>query len=227
MNIKRQIGAIVILVMGLVIAGCGPGQLLGLTLTSTPTQTMTSTPTATSTTTNTPTATLTPTHTSTNTPSPTITPTPTATLTPSQTPTPSVTPTDTLVPTPTPSPADFASVSVDSPESVTSSGANNRWDFEIVFHEYNGVGVTITQKRMIIYALDGSQWGDENYVDIYGTYGAVTIDIPPFGTDSYETWVNSPDCTLCGATIVIDYIGEDSRGNFVQVNYTTVMQQAD
>ncbi|MHB1355860.1 MAG: hypothetical protein ACYCZF_07765 [Anaerolineae bacterium] len=223
MNRKHRSIALLVLVLGLVVSGCGPGQLLGPTLTTTPTRTLTSTPTATRTLTPTPTSTHTPTNTST----PTITPSPTATLTPSQTPTPSITPTETPVPTITPTPADYASVSVDSPESVTSDGMNNKWTFDIVFHEYNGVGVTITQKRMVIYAQDGSMWGDETFKDIYGTYGKVTIDIPPFGEDSYQTWVNSPNCELCGATIVIDYLGEDERGNPIKVSYTTVMLQGE
>jgi hypothetical protein len=63
----------------LVITGCGPGQLLGPTLT--------------------PTATLTPTPT--HTPTATLTPTPTSTPTPTITPTPTNTPTITLTPLPT------------------------------------------------------------------------------------------------------------------------------
>jgi hypothetical protein len=96
-----------------------------------------------------------------------------------------------------------------------------------MFQEVNGVGVTITQKRMRIYAVNGSVWGDTDYKEIYGTYGRVTINIPPYGTDSYQTWVNSPDCELCGARITIDYLGEDARGNPIQVRYVTGMRKGN
>jgi hypothetical protein len=66
---KRQITAIFVLTLSLVISGCGAGQLFGPTIT--PTLTKTLTPTATLTPTNTPTNT--PTKTPTNTPSPTPT----------------------------------------------------------------------------------------------------------------------------------------------------------
>jgi hypothetical protein len=70
MNGKRQITTVLILVMSLVMSGCGPGQMFGPTVTPTPTLT--------------PTSTLTPTATPTFTPSatPTVTYTPTPTLTP-------------------------------------------------------------------------------------------------------------------------------------------------
>jgi hypothetical protein len=64
MDAKRQIAAVVVLITSLVMSGCGPGQLLGPTVTPTPTLTFTPTPTSTSTPTSTPTLT------------PTITPTP-------------------------------------------------------------------------------------------------------------------------------------------------------
>ena len=79
MKAKQRSSVIYLCVTGLLVisffvSGCGPGQLLGPTLTPTPTNT--STPT------NTPTPTTTPTTT------PTITPAPTATNTPSPTPLP-------------------------------------------------------------------------------------------------------------------------------------------
>jgi hypothetical protein len=80
---------------------------------------------------------------------------------------------------------------------------------------------------MRIYALDGTVWGDDNFEEIYGSYGSVIINIPPYGTDYYETWVNSPDCTLCGAKIIIEYLGEDDRGNPVQVKYVTVLRKGN
>ena len=66
MNTKHKTIAILVLVMSLVMSGCGPGQLLGPTFTSTPTFTLT------------PTTTITP----------TFTPQPTLTFTPSPIPTP-------------------------------------------------------------------------------------------------------------------------------------------
>lgn len=60
--------------LALVVAGCGPGQLLGPTLTPTPTATFTPSPT--------PTPTSTPTPTATPSPTPTLTPTPSLTPTP-------------------------------------------------------------------------------------------------------------------------------------------------
>jgi hypothetical protein len=70
-------------VASLFISSCGPGQLLGPTITPTPTATLTATPTFTAT----PTSTATPTLTPTLTPTPTKTPTPTFTLTPAPSPT--------------------------------------------------------------------------------------------------------------------------------------------
>ena len=227
MNANTRIIVMCILALSLLISGCGPGQLLGPTLTPTSTQTLTLTPTATSSHTPTPTATSTPTNTPTDTLTPTITFTPTITLTPSRTSTPTRTATLTRAPSPTPTPADFANVKVIAPQFVESSGSDHNWTFDIMFQEVNGVGVRIAQKRMRIYALDGTVWGDQNYTDIYGTYGSVIVNIPPYGTDSYETWVNSPDCQLCGGRISIDYLGEDDRGNSVHVNYATVLRKGN
>ena len=58
---KKNISIICCLIINLIISGCGPGQLLGPTLTLTPTITPTFTPSATPTVTFTPTPTLTPT----------------------------------------------------------------------------------------------------------------------------------------------------------------------
>lgn len=74
MNAKQQSAIVFILTLSLLISGCGPGQLLGPTITPTLTQTLTPTATLTPT----PTATLTSTATST----PTIAPTNTPSLTP-------------------------------------------------------------------------------------------------------------------------------------------------
>ena len=71
MKIKK-ITSLVSIAMSLLLSSCGPGQLLGPTITATPT--VTSTATATSTVT--PTLTLSPTITLTSTPLPTLTPTP-------------------------------------------------------------------------------------------------------------------------------------------------------
>jgi len=68
MNTKQQTIAFLVLVMSMVISGCGPGQLLGPTFTPpptftvTPTSTLNSTPTLTPTSTNIPTITPTPLH---------------------------------------------------------------------------------------------------------------------------------------------------------------------
>lgn len=70
MNTKQRTIAICFLAMSLLDTGCGPGQLLGPTLTPTPTPTLMPTPMPTSTNTPTPTST------------PTVTPSPTPTLTP-------------------------------------------------------------------------------------------------------------------------------------------------
>ncbi|MGD0174961.1 MAG: hypothetical protein ABSC61_11145 [Anaerolineales bacterium] len=64
MNTKQRTTALLILVMSLVISGCGPGKLFGPALTPTPTITPTQTPT------------ITPSQTPTQTPSPTSTPVP-------------------------------------------------------------------------------------------------------------------------------------------------------
>src|SRR5262245_15220764 len=70
---KRLICAVLV---AFELSACGPGQILGPTLTNTPTATSTATATATPTATATSTSTPTPTSTSTSTP--TVTPTPTA-----------------------------------------------------------------------------------------------------------------------------------------------------
>ena len=74
---------------------------------------------------------------------------------------------------------------------------------------------TITQKRMRIYATDGEVWGDQAYEKIHDsrTNNSVEIYLPPYEQNSYTSWVNSPKCGLCGATMVIEYEGEDERGN--------------
>lgn len=81
MNTKQRTISILILVMSLVISGCGPGQVFGPTLTPTPSPTETSSPTLT------PTLTLTQTLTLTSTLTLTPTLTLTSTLTPTDTPT--------------------------------------------------------------------------------------------------------------------------------------------
>lgn len=98
MKAKWKIQILSFLMVSMLVAGCGPGQLFGPTLTPTPT------PTATPTWTPTPTSTFTPTSTPTftSTFTPTFTPTPTATATSTDTPTPkpTVAPTRTLAPSP-------------------------------------------------------------------------------------------------------------------------------
>ena len=71
-GLSRQL---VLIIIGLLLSACGPGQLFGPTITPTPTHTPTKTPTIT------PTMTLTPTET----PSPTLTSVPTETPTPTET----------------------------------------------------------------------------------------------------------------------------------------------
>src|SRR5260221_6301490 len=118
MNTKQTFRALLVLVMSLAVAGCGPGQILGQTQTFPPpiaaTPTPTDPPTATPTSTPTYTPTNTPTDTPTATPTSTPTHTPTDTLTPTDTPTdtdtpvpPTDTPTATLTPTPTLDPGVF------------------------------------------------------------------------------------------------------------------------
>ena len=91
MNRKRTTLVISCLALSLIISGCGPGQLLGPTLTPTPTSTATPT--------------LTPTPTLTLTPTPTLTLTPTLTPTATPTITPTFTPTATVIPTQAATPA--------------------------------------------------------------------------------------------------------------------------
>ena len=82
MTTGQRTFAICSLLLSLCVSGCGPGQLLGPTLTPTPTGTFTPTPTFTATHTLTPSRTPSPTATSTATLTPTSPPTLTATATP-------------------------------------------------------------------------------------------------------------------------------------------------
>jgi hypothetical protein len=123
---RGNFGAFILTCACLALTACGPGQLLGPTLTPTATQTSTHTSTATSTSTATPTHT--PTHTSTptftSTATVTLTPTRTATSTITSTPTVTATPTITFTPTPTLRPVQ---VSVGSCESVAAQEGQLVW----------------------------------------------------------------------------------------------------
>lgn len=100
------------------------------------------------------------------------------------------------------------------------------WVFTIRFLELSGTETKIRQKQMRIFATDGTVWGDNSYVDIYDTSkGTTTIDLSRYGTDSYTSWVNSPNCQLCGAKMVLDYAGEDANGQFVSVSTSFVLQK--
>jgi len=150
---------------------------------------------------------------------------PAPTPSPTPTPTPSPTPTPTLTPS-----ADVAKVVIDFPSSLKSQSSYYNikgpvWVFTIEFQEVNGIGAEITQKLMEIYATDGSVWGDRGFEDIVSNSQIVTIKIPPYGTGSYTSFVNSTDCNLCGGTMKLEYQGKDDRGNPVEVNVSFVLEK--
>lgn len=239
--------SLIALALGFLASGC---TVLRLTPTPTATPTTTSRPTrtftptltrtATSTITLTRTPTVTPTVTQTRTPTATrtkfrtrtATATSTHTHTPTVTETPTETPTITLSPTKTRVPGNYAIVVIDFPSTLESRGSYSNingpvWVFEIKFREINGVAATISEKRMCIYALDGTVWGDETFEPIYELNKKVTIRLRPYGEDSYTSWVNSPECQFCGATMIIDYKGEDERGNAINIRVRFLMAKGE
>jgi len=93
------------------------------------------------------------------------------------------------------------------------------WVYRIVFRETNGVGATITQKKMHISGRDGREWGDWTYLNIK------KVNIPPGGTGEYTSWVNSPNCNLCGGTMYLDYKGTDAYGHSIHVSTRFVLEK--
>jgi hypothetical protein len=128
----------------------------------------------------------------------------------------------------------FAEVVIDFPDKLKSQGGYYNiggpvWVFRIVFRETNGVDATITQKKMRIHGRDGRVWGDRSYENIYNSeprhQGVVKVNVPAKGTGSYTSWVNSPNCDLCGGTMYLDYNGIDANGHSINVSKQFVLER--
>jgi hypothetical protein len=117
----------------------------------------------------------------------------------------------------------FAKVVAEHPETQASQESYHNikgpvWVFEIKFKEVNGIWATIDQARMTIHATDGTVWGDKDFLKIFDDGKPTKIELAPYGTGSYTTWVNSTDCKLCGGKLDLDYKGTDDRGNPLTAN---------
>jgi hypothetical protein len=92
------------------------------------------------------------------------------------------------------------------------------WVYKIEFREVNGVGVKIDRKSMIIGDGGPGYWTD-NSSSIFDseTQKKVVLNIPPNGSASYTSWVNSPSHNLTGKTMYLRYNGTDENGHLVHV----------
>ncbi len=123
-----------------------------------------------------------------------------------------------------------ATVVIDFPDTLESESSYHNiggpvWVFTVKFLEVGGIGAHITGKKMQIFARDGTAWGDHGFESIYASGQRVTIELGPYGTDSHTSWVNSPSCQLCGARMVLDYIGQDANGKSVDVGTSFIMKK--
>jgi hypothetical protein len=125
----------------------------------------------------------------------------------------------------------FASVKINAP-SVFYSQPNYYniegpvWVFKVTFKEVNGIAAVIDQKMMNIYSKDGTIWGDSSFEGINDNSEGQTktkIALKPFGTDSYESWVNSPACDFCGAKMVLYFKGKDEMGNEILIQTSFIL----
>lgn len=142
---NRKMIVSIVIALSVLLAGCGPGQLFGPTLTPTATSTITPTNTPT------PTNTLTPTHTSTTTPTSTITYTPT------------ITATYTLTPIPTQITDDFGVPMALVPAGPFEMGGDVDFALEECEKQYIGCQRTSFEDREPIHTITL----DTYYIDLY------------------------------------------------------------
>lgn len=128
--------------------------------------------------------------------------------------------------------ANSAKVIIDFPSSLKSQSnyfniAGPVWVFTIKFRELNGIGAIITKKQMRIYDKKGNVWGDSNYISIYDSESGkdVELNLQPNSTASYTSWVNSPSCDLCGAKMVLEYVGKDKKDNPIKISGSFIMEK--
>lgn len=91
------------------------------------------------------------------------------------------------------------------------SGDGCDWEYEVTFTETNGLAVTVQRIGRRYVDLRGSVWASES-----GEWHDETIEIEPYGTDTYSSWVRDgggdpPD--LDGATLIVSWSGVDADGN--------------
>lgn len=55
--------------------------------------------------------------------------------------------------------------------------------------------------------------------------GVVKVNVPAKGTGSYTSWVNSPNCDLCGGTMYLDYNGIDANGHSINVSKQFILEK--
>lgn len=127
-----------------------------------------------------------------------------------------------------------ASVVIDFPDTLESESSYHNiggpvWVFTVKFLEVGGIGAHITGKKMQIFTGDGTAWGDRDFEEIFDSEAqqTVTIKLGPYDTGSHTSWVNSPDppCQLCGARLVLDYIGQDANGKSVNVGTSFIIKK--
>lgn len=93
------------------------------------------------------------------------------------------------------------------------------WVATIEFKEINGVGATIDTQQMWIPNDYRHYWGDSSSTTIFDskTQKTVVLKIPPYGSASYTTWVNSPNHDLTGKFMHFQYAGRDDSGHPINV----------
>jgi len=118
---------------------------------------------------------------------------------------------------------DFARVIIDFPSSLKSRSSYYNisgpvWVYKIQFREVNGVGVKIDRKSMTIGDGGPRYWTDSSStIHDSETQKNVVLNIPPNGSASYTSWVNSPNHELTGKTMHLQYDGIDDNGHPVHV----------
>ena len=89
-----------------------------------------------------------------------------------------------------------------------------RWSWEITFTETNTLAVTIERLGIRYTDRRGSVWVSQS-----GEWRTVSIVVPPLGTRTWDSWVQSldPDSegNLQGATLQVRWEGTDAEGNSI------------
>jgi len=89
------------------------------------------------------------------------------------------------------------------------------WVYTVNFRETNGVGATIDAKELTIHGTgDMYYWRNKSNAIFYSeSQQLVVLKIPPHGTASYTSCVNSTNDELSNKEIWIQYYGRDDNGH--------------